>query len=78
MEERREIVTGKARETVLNLSVEDVLNDLKDGMETANKCGDITATVGFAVDIRNLNKIIDDFVCVEEETGLYSELTIGD
>ena len=68
----------KARETVLNLSVEDVLNGLKDGMETAKKCGDFAATVGFAIDIHNLNKIIDDFVCVEEETGLYSELVIGD
>lgn len=63
-----------AREVILALPMSEILSNLKDSMELAKKCGATSAVVGYAMKINYIEDIIDAFVSVEKETGLFSEL----
>jgi len=65
---------GQIRKDILAMPIGDILNEIKDSMDLANRCGDICATVSFANEINVLNEIIDGLVTVDEETdGLITE-----
>lgn len=64
----------KSHKTVLSMTLKDVLLEYKDGMDLANKHGDICTTVSFANKINFVQEIINDFMDVDEETeGLITE-----
>jgi len=62
-----------AREIVLSISIGDILNELEEGMRTANASGSIQATVKYANQINAIEGVVDMFTAIEKETGIYSE-----
>ena len=65
---------AKSREAVLNMTLKDVLNELKDGLDTAEKYGGSCAIVQFANEINFIENMIDSFMAIDEETeGLITE-----
>lgn len=64
----------KSRETVLSMTLEDVLREYKDAMKLANKYGDFCFTVYYANKINLIEEIIKTFMGLDEETeGLITE-----
>lgn len=62
------------KKDVLAMPIGDILDHLKEGMETANKHGDICATVLFATQINFLETLVGTFVDLDEETdNLFTE-----
>lgn len=57
------------RQKILNRPIGDFISDCKEGLETANKHGDICACVSYANNIIHLEDIVDAFVAIDEETG---------
>ena len=58
------------RKRVLDMPIGDIVNDLKSGMNLANRCGDICATVYYANRVNALEDVIDFIICViEAEEG---------
>ena len=61
------------REIILSLPIGQILDEMKDALDLANRSGDIPATIAYANRINVLNEIIDVGIEIEKETGIYSE-----
>jgi len=61
------------REIILSLPIGQILDEMNDAMDLANRSGDIPATIAYANRINVLNEIIDVGIEIEKETGIYSE-----
>ena len=65
---------AQIRADVLEMSIKDVLDTLKDGLDLANRSGDICATVSYANKINTLEEVVDGLVTVDAETdNLFTE-----
>lgn len=54
------------RDKILRLSIGTILNDMKDGMELANKCGDTASEDSFKSKVNSLEEIINSLISAYE------------
>lgn len=57
----------KEREFTLNMSLNNVLQDMKEAIETAFEAGDMVATVHYATRINALEEIVDSYVSMYKD-----------
>lgn len=54
------------RKDVCNMTIGEVIDEFKDALELANRCGDIIATVHYATRLNQLEDMVECLMVIEE------------